>query len=169
MLEPDAHGLTILPFVAGERSPGWAERARAAIVGANLNTSPHEIVRAALEAVAYRFALVDRLLEHAVPVQRDTVASGGALTVSPSWLQILADVLGRPITVSAEEATARGTALLALQALGALRSLEVTHATGRTYQPNAARHARYQEAIERQSRLYAQLIDRDADDERRQE
>src|SRR5579859_7267508 len=28
-MEPDAHGLTFLPFLAGERSPGWAEIGRA--------------------------------------------------------------------------------------------------------------------------------------------
>ena len=30
---PDAHGLTVLPFLGGERSLGWAGDARATVVG----------------------------------------------------------------------------------------------------------------------------------------
>ncbi|HEX8096821.1 MAG TPA: gluconokinase, partial [Pyrinomonadaceae bacterium] len=32
-MEPDAHGLTVLPFWSGERSTGWAPEARGAILG----------------------------------------------------------------------------------------------------------------------------------------
>ena len=59
-LPPDGHGLTMLPFFAGERSPGWNPNARAAIIGLSLATAPLEILQAGLEAVAYRFALIYR-------------------------------------------------------------------------------------------------------------
>ncbi len=163
-LPPDGHGLTVLPFLAGERSPGWAGQARAALVGLALGTSPLEIVRAALEAVAYRVALLDRLLSQAIGPERLVVASGGALTSSPTWLQIMADVLGRSLVVSTEEATARGAALLAAHALGAVPSLvETAPAGGPVCEPDLARHARYQQAIERQAWLYAALVRRDVD------
>src|SRR6185436_17883458 len=42
-LPPDGHGLTLLPFLAGERSPGWVAQARAAISGLSLATRPIEI------------------------------------------------------------------------------------------------------------------------------
>src|SRR5260370_3276470 len=58
----DAHGLTVLPFWAGERNPGWADNARGAIVGMRLATRPVDIMRAALEALALRFAEIDRIL-----------------------------------------------------------------------------------------------------------
>ena len=60
ILEPDAHGLTVLPFWAGERSPGWSTEARGAILGLTQRTQPIEILRAAMEAIAYRFALIAR-------------------------------------------------------------------------------------------------------------
>jgi gluconokinase len=71
-------------------------------------------------------------------------------------MQICADVLGRRVTASAEpEATARGTALLALEALGVLRSLADAPARfDHTYEPNQAHHERYLEAIRRQRSLY---------------
>ena len=46
-LEPDEHGLTVLPFIAGERSPGWQGQAKATIHGISLATTPVEILRAA--------------------------------------------------------------------------------------------------------------------------
>src|SRR5438094_607297 len=55
-MTPDAHGLTVLPFLAGERAPGWRGDRRGAVAGLSLDTGPLEIVRAALEAVALRRA-----------------------------------------------------------------------------------------------------------------
>ena len=84
-MEPDAHGLTMLPFLAGERSLGWAAAARAAIVGLSLATQPVDIVRAALETVAYRFSMIHERLREACPGLREIVGTGGALLASPAW------------------------------------------------------------------------------------
>jgi len=159
-LEPDAHGLTVLPFLAGERSPGWAPEARAAIVGLRWHTRPIDILQAGLEAVAHRFALLHELLRSAGSEVREIIATGGALLRLPVWIQILADVLGQPVTASAEpEASSRGAALLALEALGVLPDLrEVPAALGKTYWPNPESQARYQQAKERQRELYSRLI-----------
>ena len=92
-MEPDSHGLTVLPFLAGERAPGWAGHARATIHGLTLATTPRDILRAGLEAVAYRIALVFALLRPVLPADPQVIASGGALLHSPAWLGIIADVL----------------------------------------------------------------------------
>jgi gluconokinase len=118
-LEPDGHGLTVLPFLTGERSPGWNASARAAITGLSLDTIPLEILRAGLESIAYRFGILHSIMAEALPPAFQIIASGGALLSSPTWMQILADVLNRPVTASAEgETTSRGAALLALEQLG---------------------------------------------------
>jgi gluconokinase len=159
-MTPDAHGLTVLPFLAGERSPGWVAGARAAIVGIGLATTPLDIVRAGLETVGYRFALVHALLADACPSAREVVATGGALAKSPAWTQILADVLGVPLRQSAEpEASSRGAALLALEALGILPSVAAAPAAfGPTVLPDPARHARYRDGLSRHRQLYETLI-----------
>ncbi len=161
-MEPDAHGLTVLPFLSGERAPGWASHARATIHGLSLATTPLDILRAGLESVAYRTALVFESLRQLLPAEPQLIASGGALLNSPAWLQIMSDVLGRPIAPSlVPDASGRGAALLALEALGALPSLE--HAPvfiGPGRQPDASRHARYREAIARQQALYEKLVKR---------
>jgi gluconokinase len=159
-LPPDGHGLTILPFLAGERSTGWVARARAAIVGLSLATQPAEIVRAGMETVAYRFALVHALLAGACPEAREIVATGGALAASPAWSQIMADVLGAPVRPSTEaEGSSRGAALLALEALSLVPSLaDAPPGFGPTIEPDAERHARYREGLARHRHLYETLM-----------
>jgi gluconokinase len=159
-LPADGHGLTWLPFLAGERSTGWVASARAAIVGASLATRPIDILRAALETVAYRFALIHALLAEACPRADEVVATGGALAASPAWTQIMADVLGVPVRPSTEpEASSRGAALLALEALGAVPSLAAAPAGfGPTVTPDAARHDRYQDGLARHRQLYETLV-----------
>ena len=159
-LPPDGHGLTVLPFFAGERSPDWAGNVRATIHGLTLATTSLEILQANLEAVAYRFAVIQERICGRADCTHRLIASGGALQRSPVWSQIFADVLGRPVVLSAEpEATSRGAALLALHALGHLPALEqIPTADGATYVPDAGRHAIYSAAVTRQRALYARLI-----------
>ena len=54
--EPAGHGLTVLPFFAGERSTGYHEKSVGSILGLRSSTDSIDIVQAALESVAYRFA-----------------------------------------------------------------------------------------------------------------
>lgn len=159
-MAPDSHGLTILPFLAGERSPDWAGNVQAAIQGVTLATTPMEIMRASLEAVAYRYAVIEQRICGQADCDHRLIASGGALLKSPAGMQIFADVLGRTVVASAEpEATSRGTALLALRALGAIPSIEnIAAADGEAYEPDTTRHRVYQAAIARQRDLYDRLI-----------
>jgi gluconokinase len=157
-LAPDAHGLTILPFWAGERSTGWNPRARGAMVGLSLHTKPFEIVRAAMEAIAYRFALIFSKLQPFAP-DAELVVSGNALRQSPVWIQILADVLGQRLALpKAAEASTQGAALLALEAAGKIQSIEkISVPIEAVFEPNMTHHAIYLEGLGRQQKLYENL------------
>jgi gluconokinase len=151
---PDGHGLTVLPFLAGERAPGWRPDRQGVIAGLGLETTAEQIVVAALEGVALRIALVYALLAPLAAPDHSIVASGGALAHSPGWTQRIADALGRPLALSAvEEASSRGAALLALESLGLLPRLEAASLPGAIVQPDAAHHARYRAALRRQQQL----------------
>jgi len=144
---PAAHGLVVLPFLAGERSPEWPLVARGAIVGMTLSTEPLDVLQAGLEAIAYRLALIWDLLAATVPDAREIVASGGALRGSPAWVQILADVFGHDVILSdEEEASSRGAALVALEVLGAGRADAAPVSSGTVFRPDAERAARYRDA-----------------------
>jgi len=154
---PDDHDLTVLPFFAGERSPGWRPEARAAITGMSLDTRALEITRALLEGVALRLAEVYDRLRPLAAADHAVVGSGGALGRSSAWAQIITDALGVPVALGNDaEASARGAALLVIEALGlpAPPPLEPT----RLLQPDPERHARYRAARERQSRLYDNVV-----------
>ena len=158
-IEPDSHGLTILPFWSGERSTGWSGDARGAILGLTQQTKPAEIVRAALESIAYRFALIAHALEDIAP-QAQIVATGNALRSSPVWLQIIADVLGKPVMFGGSpEASTRGAALLALEAVGKIGTIEeVAVSVDEVFEPNMDRNARYRLGLERQEEFYRKLV-----------
>jgi len=151
------HGLVALPFLAGERSPGWRPEARGAIVGLSLDTGAGAMTRALLEAVAFRLAEIhDRLRQVAAPGHL-VVGSGGALGHSLAWAQIITDALGVPIALGQDvEASARGAALLALEALGI--PLPAAPPRGLILRPDPARHARYRAARERQRHLYDNIV-----------
>jgi len=93
------------------------------------------------------------------PAVGTVIASGGGAVQSPVWVRMIADVLGRPVTLSAEaEATSRGVAVLALEALGAGAAIPPAE-TAAVFRPDPHRQARYAAAIARQERLYRLLAD----------
>lgn len=156
----DGHGLTVLPFIAGERGPGYAAHARAAVLGLSQATEPIEILRAGLEAVALRFALMYGIVTSVLPEPKQAIATGGGLQSSPVWAQIVADALGRPLVASGErEASSRGAALLALERLGAIENVETMPTALRgTYEPDPEAHTRLMAAQERHRHYYQRLV-----------
>jgi gluconokinase len=134
---PTAHGLTFLPFLGGERSLGWDPNRRGAIEGLTFATTPLDIAQAGLEAVCYQLADV----LDAIGGIESIVATGAALLANRAWLQVLADVVGRPVEVSGvPEGSARGAALVALERLG----LPLPAApVARIVEPRRERHGLY--------------------------
>lgn len=158
-MAPDSHGLTFLPFLAGERSPGWQPQRRATLHGLTTSTTPAKILRAGMEAVALRFALVHRSLRASFPRATEIVAGGGGFKQAPFWAQITADALGVPLNLSDEaEATSRGAAAVALRAVGVLSDeSDLPAPPTHTLEPNMTNHDVYQIALARQQALYEAL------------
>ncbi|MDQ5852315.1 MAG: FGGY-family carbohydrate kinase, partial [Chloroflexota bacterium] len=131
------------------------------IAGLSLHTRPAEILRAGLESIGYRFALLAALAREAAPEATEVVASGGPIIQSAAWAQIISDILRTPLLLSAEaEATSRGVALLALEALGHIRSLDqLPAAMGTTCQPVSERGPIYAAGADRHHRLYHLLVE----------
>jgi len=159
-LPPDGHGLTVLPFITGERSTGWSTEATGTVRGIRASTTPLELVQAFMEAVAYRFGLVAELLVPCLGTEPQIVAGGGAIHHSPYWVQMMADVLQRPVHVSGEaEDTSRGTAALALHAMGAWSARDAVPAgIVSSREPDATRAGLYRSAMERQRAFYASTL-----------
>jgi len=149
--DPSSHGLVFLPFLGGERSTGWNPEAHGTIHGLTFETTPLDLRQAAYEGVAFRFAAIADLL----PGIHEIVATGGGLLRDPDWIQIMADALARPVTVSAvPEASLRGAAVLALEQLG---HTAAEAPTGEVVHPRADRAEAYGVAREAQQKLYDAL------------
>jgi gluconokinase len=156
---PGTHGLTMLPFFSGERTPYWRADLRAAITGLSASTEAFDILRAGLESIALRFREVYCLLAARWGAPADVIASGGALLHSPGWTQMMADALGRPITICTEtEASCRGAALWALERLGIIDGIDALPAsTGAVFVPRPEYQATYEDLLSRQHQLYERL------------
>jgi gluconokinase len=156
---PGTHGLTMLPFFSGERTPYWRADLRASITGLSASTEAFDILRAALESVALRFREIYCLLAGPWGAPAEVIASGGALLHSPAWTQMMADALGRPVTICTEtEASCRGAALWALEQLGIIKSVSALPAsTGAVFTPRPEYQDTYQDLLARQKQLYERL------------
>jgi gluconokinase len=148
-----------MPFLRGERSPGWATDATAAFLGVRASTTATDLVRASLEAVAYRFVLIWRLLREVAPA-REIIVGGRAARSSPAWMQIMADALQMPLVGSVEQGTTtRGIAVMALKALGVIErydSLPVPRLE--RYSPDPDSVAAHQRALAAHEALYDILV-----------
>jgi gluconokinase len=79
-------------------------------------TQPVEILRAAMGAVALRFALIARGLDEAG--EKEVVSTGAGLLGSPAWTRIMADALGKSVRASVvPEASSRAAPLCSLSRL----------------------------------------------------
>ncbi len=147
---PGADGLLFLPYLAGERSPNWNANARGVLFGLSLAHDYRHLARATLEGVAYRMRTIFEPMEEVAGPATEIRATGG-FTRSPLWLQIVADVLGRPLRlVESPEASALGAAQLALRGAGIVGRFEdlvplvdATGDAGEEVAPDGERHARY--------------------------
>lgn len=116
---PGALGLLFLPYLMGERSPIWDAKASGAFIGLGLHHGREHLYRAVLEGVS-----------HALQHNIETGTRGGqplddALTVvggasrSELWVQLIADITGRPVLGSDVDAEASlGAAMLAALGTG---------------------------------------------------
>jgi gluconokinase len=119
-----SEGLIMLPYLLGERAPLWSAPTPAAYVGLARHHGRGHLVRAALEGVCQQLRLVLDSIRDAGNEVTAVRATGG-FARSALWRQMLADVLDAPVGFAAsEEGSARGAAILGLQALGLAERIE---------------------------------------------
>ncbi len=110
----DTEGVYLVPAFTGLGAPHWDPLARGAILGINRGTRKEQIIRAALESIAYqvRDVMEEMKKEAKIKVEKLRVDGGAA---ENNWLmQFQADILGIPVERPAiSEATSLGAALLA--------------------------------------------------------
>ncbi len=129
----------MVPAFVGLGAPYWDPAARGAIVGITRATTRADVVRAALDSIAYQVRDLIVAMEsdtaHPMPELR---ADGGA-AANPYLMQFQADILGKPVRRPAmTETTALGAAMLAGLATGVWQSqndLALFHRGAKVFEP----------------------------------
>jgi len=120
-----SEGLVMLPYLLSERAPHWSSLPRGAYVGLTRHHRRGHLVRAALEGVCLQLALVLVSMREAGN-EVDEIRATGGFARSAVWRQMLADTLGMPVGFAAgHEGSAFGAALLGMQALGVVESIDL--------------------------------------------
>jgi gluconokinase len=159
---PGCEGLVFLPYLRGERAPVWDANARGVFFGLRSVHEQRHFMRAILEGISYSLYQIGASLEETLGPIKHIYASGG-FTRSKTWLQLIADVFMKRVYVTgAADASAIGAAMMGFYALGIVSDLEVTTELVKvveTYEPDAGRHAVYQENFRVFTELYKRLKD----------
>jgi xylulokinase len=156
---PGAGSVRFLPALSGSMAPRWNGRMRGAFAGLSMSSGPAELARAVVEGCCFALRdVTDRFDALGLNVDEIRVVGGG--TRSPGWMQMKADVTGRPVrAVEEREASAMGAALLAAVAGGVFVDLaeavarSVTLAT-EPFLPTAAHEGLYLDAYQQYRTLF---------------
>lgn len=153
----------VLPHFTATGTPHFDTNSKGVIAGLRLSTTRGEIVRAVLEGVTYEMALNASVLDEC-GARIDSFRAIGGGAKSPLWMQLKADLLGKPVhAMKVSEAVCLGGAILAGTATGRYKSarkasLDMSKIE-RTYKPDARRAKIYRERFAQYRELYPTLKD----------
>ncbi len=147
---PGANGVLFMPYLDGCQANS---QATGSFVGLRSSTSRRDMARAVLEGSAYALRRnLDEIEAAAGRSDRDILIGGGG-SKSDLWNSMLADILERPLTVTAvRDAAAFGAAMLAAQSVGVTLPRPPPE---KTYQPASANRDLYR----RRSAEFAEIAE----------
>jgi xylulokinase len=154
-----ADGAIFLPALSGAMTPRWNGEMRGVFAGLAMPHTSATMARAVLEGCAFALRdVTDRFA--ALGLGHDEIRVVGGGSASETWMQIKADVTGRPVRrVLVPEAAAHGAALLA--GVAADLFLDLSDAVRRTvsvadeaYVADPVRASLYAESYQRYRALY---------------
>ncbi len=160
-IPPGSEGLIVQEHWQGSRCPWVDSASRGAVRGLTLLHRPEHLYRAIMEGVAFGAALIlDRMEEAGVPIEELRVCGGPSR--SALWMQIHADVTGKPIALPREpESVLLGSAMLAALGAGLYPTLQEAAAamsgTANTILPDPGRRALYKKLLKRYVATYEAL------------
>lgn len=130
-------GVYFIPAFAGLGAPWWQDKMRAAVLGMTFSTTKAQVVRAAVESIAYQVTDLVRAMLAGTGVAIHEISADGGPTHNHFLMQLQADLLGVDIvTTEVSDASAFGAAVAAGFAVGLWKTSEevalLKNETGRT-------------------------------------
>ena len=152
-------GIVALDWLNGRRTPDANQLLKGAISGLNLGSDAPAIFRALVEATAFGSKkIIDRFVAEGIPIE-GIIALGGVAKKSPFVMQVVADVINKPILVArSEQACALGSAMAAAVVGGLYPTIaDAQNAMGSgfetEYKPVPANALQYEQLYKKYSRL----------------
>jgi glycerol kinase len=155
---PDSGGVFMVPAFVGLGAPHWDPYARGTIVGLTRGSGRAQLVRAAVEAMAYQTCDVVEAMERDIGSRMRELRVDGGAAVMDVLCQFQADLLGIPVRRPRQtETTALGAGFLAGIGAGVWNDadLEGLWKLDREFEPTMSRdeadtlQSRWREAVER--------------------
>lgn len=118
--------LLFLPYLIGERSPRWNDKAKGSFVGLTLNHTRGDMLRSVMEGVGYNLDIILKTFKNSGNNIDELILIGGGAR-NKIWQQILCDIFEVPVFVPnyLEEATSMGAAITAGVGVGAFKDFNV--------------------------------------------
>ncbi|WP_187262052.1 FGGY family carbohydrate kinase [Pontibacter beigongshangensis] len=121
----DNNGVYLVPAFSGLGAPHWDMSRKASITGLTFGCNKNHIVRAALESIPYQIKDVITAMEQDTGIALQELNVNGGLTANKFVLQLLADLLEKPVAVQhMPDISALGAAYLAGLKAGVYRDIE---------------------------------------------
>jgi len=159
-------GIVALDWLNGRRTPDANQLLKGAIFGLNLGSEAPGIFRALVEATAFGSKkIIDRFAEEGIPIE-GIIALGGVAKKSPFVMQIVADVINKPILVArSEQACALGSAMAAAVVGGLYPTItDAQQAMGNgfetEYKPDASNALKYKNLYDQYSHI-GELVEKE--------
>ena len=152
-------GITALDWLNGRRYPYLNETVKSAVAGLTLGTEAPDIYQAFVRATIFGSKQIyDSLIDSGILIDR-VVCVGGVASKSRYIMQMMADVLGIPIMVSAEkQSCARGAGIFAAVGAGLFTSVqEAQQAMCAPYKPDFFPRAEFHDWYMKEYQKYIEL------------
>ncbi len=153
----DFENLTVIDWFNGRRYPFINEHVKGGMYGLTIGTNPVQLFRAmVLSAVFGSRRIFDSFITRGIQIN-EVITVGGIPKKSPLVMQMMADVLKRPIKIAkTDQACAQGAAMYAAVASGFYHDLleaqqHMCLGFEKTYKPNEKNFAKY-------DKLYGQYL-----------
>ncbi len=165
-LPPGSEGLVVLEHWQGNRTPWVDANSRGVIRGLTLKHTPAHIFRAIMEGVVYGTQVILQKMEEGGVYIDEIITCGGA-TQSDLWMQIHADVTGKPFTIPEEQqAVSLGSAIAAAVGAGIYPDLQAGADAmvriAKIVKPDPANTEKYREYVRQYEATYENLKDESA-------
>ncbi len=147
-----------LPHFVGSGTPTLDPMSRGGLFNLTVDIDKSELNRAVIDSTNYAMRLnIEAMEESGMPIERLRAVGGGAK--SSRWLQLKADVFGKPVeSMAVSEAAALGAALLAGKAIGIYSdfsdAVNSIVRVNRTFEPRRSETVAYEEHYQAYKSLY---------------